>query len=136
MKVFFALAPELQAKSDEFRTATNAQTKLLGLTPFYLSDAPEDDPISWVADRMSECQLAIFDVSTRNPDVMVAYGLASETDVQPIVLNDPDVSKGHTPMRLVGPSPSRNSYYGAHDFQSKMRVAIDSVCGPKETGEL
>jgi hypothetical protein len=132
MKIFFAFAPELAAATTAFHAGVENQARLLGFKAVYASDAPAEGALTWLVDQLSDCQFAIFDVSTRHPNVMIALGAASEGDVQCVAMQDPDVSARRVAVDWV---VNTRQYFGAEDFQRKFRRAVEDVTGVSATNQ-
>ena len=132
MKIFFVLAPEIDAKFPKYRQGVLEQAKLLGFRTVFFDEGPADARFDWTRDQLTECDFAFFDISTQHPDALVAFGVGAESDAHCFALRDADYPLAQISL-LVG---EPRTYMGPADFQRKVRKAIEDVQGVSTVNQL
>lgn len=125
--VFFALAPEREANEPSYKSSViNLLGSRFNIDLAFLSDAPRDGTLEWINGKLETSAIACFDVTTRHPDVLIALGIAQDSDTEAFCFFDPNVASDLQETQLM-----RNlaRYNGADDFQRKVDPILVRVLG-------
>lgn len=124
---FFALSPSVAEGNTAYRESVVNQARLLGFTPIFLDECPPENGAEWVCDSLAKSQFAFFDLTLEHPDVLIALGLALESDATCFCLKNPDMQQAFSlGSRLL---PPVTEYYLPETFGVKIRQRMEDVQG-------
>lgn len=134
-RIFFALAPKFASQQD-YNAGIQRVMQNYGYEAVFAHDSPAlSEPGQWLAEKMSECGLAMFDLTGFDANVLFAYGVASQLDLPRAALIDIDehesIADGKTRSTfLVGERlKTTKTFLGAGDFSRKVADALASTFG-------
>lgn len=126
MLAFFWLSEETSKSNPSYRAGVLSMSRLIGLKAVFADEAPADRlRVEWVSEQLNTAEFAFFDVTDASADCLIALGMGVENEAQCFTFHDPDARTGFS-SNIV---PAAREFFGADDFQRKVRALITEVQG-------